>query len=313
MKKWNIKLEKNLSNKNNLNIYKNNNTFGKELNLIKNYLTEEINKCNSKKEKDIIILIDFNIYNFNGGIINEDNLSKINSFIEQSKIILNNYLSNNDRLSAFIYKDQHKMICPLINKNEIDINNFYQDLFFYRNNIYYPNETKTLTEKENSIYDINNENINTQKNYSSKESEQDSLYNIENNNSNNANNIEGLINSINYIENYLCKQRNEDEEKYIILFTDLFSIYKISDENIKKNFEMINENKEIILLFVGNENNGRDDKGEDENILENIIKNKFSEKSEIIYFENMKKIGKILMNNFEIKDEIVYPKEIYKY
>ena len=205
------------------------------------------------------------------------------------------------------------MICPLINKNEIDINNFHQDLFFYRNSIYYPNETKTLTEKENSIYDINNENINTQKNYSSKESEQDSLYNIESNNSNNANNIEGLMNSINYLENYLCKQRNEDEEKYIILFTDLFSIYKISDENIKKNFEMINENKEIILLFVGKENNGRDDKGEDEDILENIIKNKFSEKSEIIYFENMKKIGKILMNNFEIKDEIVYPNEIYKY
>ena len=205
------------------------------------------------------------------------------------------------------------MICPLINKNEIDINNFYQDLFFYRNSIYYLNETKTLTEKENWIYDINNENLNTQKNYSSKESEQDSLYNIESNNSKNANNIEDLINSFNYTENYLCKQRNEDKEKYIILFTDLFSIYKISDGNIKKNFEMINENKEIILLFVGKENNGRDDKGEDEDILENIIKNKFSEKSEIIYFENMKKIGKILMNNFEIKDEIVYPNEIYKY
>jgi len=207
------------------------------------------------------------------------------------------------------------MICPLINKNEIDINNFHHDLIFYRNSIYYPNETKTLTEKENSIYDIdiNNENINTQKNYSSKESEQDSLYNIESKNSNNANNIEGLISSINYLENYLYKQRNEDKEKYIILFTDLFSIYKINDENIKTNFEMIDENKEIILLFVGKENNGRDDKGEDEDILDNIIKNKFSEKSEIIYFENMKKIGKILMNNFEIKDEIVYPNEIYKY
>jgi len=54
--KYKNKLEKNSSNKNNINIYKNNNTFGKELNLIKNYLTEEINKCNSKKEKDIIIL-----------------------------------------------------------------------------------------------------------------------------------------------------------------------------------------------------------------------------------------------------------------
>jgi len=222
-------------------------------------------------------------------------------------------MSNNDRLSAFIYKDQHKMVCPLINKNEIDITNFYQDLFFYRNSIYYPNETEILTEKENSLYDINNENTNTQKNYSSKESEQDSLYNIESNNSNNANNIEGLITSLNYMEKYLCSKQKENKEKYIILFTDLFSIYKICDENIKKNFEMINENKEIILLFVGKENNGSEDKVEEEDILDNIIKNKFGKKSEIIYFENMKKIGKILMNNFEIKDEIVYPNEIYKY
>ena len=309
--KYKNKLEKNLSN--NINFYKNNNSFGKELKKIKNYITEEINKYNSKKEKDVIILIDFNIYNFNDGIINEDNLSKINSFIEQSKEILNNHLSNNDRLSAFIYKDQHKMICPLINKNDIDINNFYQDLLFYRNSIYYPKEAETLTEKENSLYDIDNENMNIQKNYSSKESEQDSLYNIESNNSNNTNNIKGLISSINYIEKYLCTKQNENKENYIILFTDLFSIYKISDENIKKNFEMINENKEIILLFVGKEINGEKDRYEDEDILDNIIKNKFSEKSEIIVFENMKKIGKILMNNFEIKDEIVYPNEIYKY
>jgi hypothetical protein len=34
--KYKNKLEKNSSNKNNINIYKNNNTFGKELNLIKN-------------------------------------------------------------------------------------------------------------------------------------------------------------------------------------------------------------------------------------------------------------------------------------
>ena len=311
--KYKNKLEKKLSNINNINFYKNKNTFGKELNLIKNYITEEIYKCNSKKEKDVIILIDFNIYNFNEGIIKEDNLSKINSFIDQSKIILNNYLSNNDRLSAFIYKDQHKMVCPLINKNDIDINNFYQDLLFYRNNIYYPNENETLTEKENSSYDINNENINAQKNYSSKESEQDSLYNIESNNSNNANDIKGLISSINYIEKYLCSKQNDNKEKYIILFTDLFSIYLISDKNIKENFEGIDGNKEIILLLVGKEINGKEDKNGDEKYLDNIIKNKFSEKSEIIYFENMKKIGKILMNNFEIKDEIVYPNEIYKY
>ena len=48
-----------------------------------------------------IILIDFNIYN-----INEENTSinesRIDSFIEESKVILNNYLSLNDKFGLLI-------------------------------------------------------------------------------------------------------------------------------------------------------------------------------------------------------------------
>ena len=45
---------------------------------------------------------------------------------------------------------------------------------------------------------------------------------------------------------------------------------------------------------------------------ESLILDKFGEKSEMINFENMKKIKTILCNNKVIKDEIFYPNEIYK-
>jgi hypothetical protein len=43
-----------------------------------------------------------------------------------------------------------------------------------------------------------------------------------------------------------------------------------------------------------------------------MILRKFGEKSEVINFENMKKIKTILSNNKVIKDEIIFPNEIYK-
>ena len=73
---------------------------------------------------------------------------------------------------------------------------------------------------------------------------------------------------------------------------------------------MINENDEIIFLLVGKKSNFENN---EDKILKEIISNKFNEKSEIIYYENMKKIKIILSNNIEIKDEIIYPNEIYKY
>ena len=73
---------------------------------------------------------------------------------------------------------------------------------------------------------------------------------------------------------------------------------------------MLNKNKEIVFLIVGKKNNFEDI--EDDEINQTIV-DKFNEKSEIIYYENMKKIKIILSNNIEIKDEIIYPNEIYKY
>ena len=48
-------------------------------------------------------------------------------------------------------------------------------------------------------------------------------------------------------------------------------------------------------------------------IIEELILDKFGEKSEIIFYDNMKKIKTILSNNKVIKEEIIYPNEIYKW
>ena len=109
-------------------------------------------------------------------------------------------------------------------------------------------------------------------------------------------------------------------EKYIILFTDLFNNYKISDEPIFNNFIKLDEEKKIIFLLAGknkskdfqNDKNILIDEINEEKKMIKIIYDKFDEKSEVIYFENMKKIKTILSSNNVIKDDIIYPNEIYK-
>ena len=90
------------------------------------------------------------------------------------------------------------------------------------------------------------------------------------------------------------------------------SIKKGYEEQVEKNMENLIGDKNVIFLLIGkikkqnlnNENNNIN--------LENLIVKKFGVKSEIIGFENMKKIKTILSNNTVIKDEILYPNEIYK-
>ena len=107
------------------------NTFKKELMIIKNDIMNDLEECNVKQIKDIIIIIDLN--NYNPEENNITYITKIDSFIEQTKTILDNYLSNNDRLATFIYKSEHQIICPLIEKNKIDLESFSKDLNYYKN------------------------------------------------------------------------------------------------------------------------------------------------------------------------------------
>ena len=103
-------------------------------------------------------------------------------------------------------------------------------------------------------------------------------------------------------------------EKYVILFTDSLNIQSIDDtENIEIIFNNLKEDKKVILILVGKINVEIHQKNDSSTVnLEELILSKFNEKSEVINFENMKRIKTILSSNNVIKDEIVYPNEIYK-
>ena len=297
---------------------KNDITFRGEIENIKNEILKDISECNQKQSKDIIILIDFNLYEQE---LNNNNSNKIDAFIDQTKTILNSYLSSNDRLGVFIYTKHYKIICPLMCKITIDINNFSKDLIYYKKKIF-----KEIDETEELDMDMNendllNEKIDFQSNndnFSEQRSEDDSL--DENNKKmKNIMIVSGLIKSINYTRSYLKKKEAFKNEKYIILFTDLFNYFRMSDEEIRRKFENLNRDKEVQFLLVG-KNKMRNIKNEKEKIIEEedekiiieVINEKFGERSELINFENMKKIQTILSSNNVIKDEIIFPNEIYK-
>ena len=115
-----------------------------------------------------------------------------------------------------------------------------------------------------------------------------------------------------------------ENEKYIILFTDLFNYFRISEEIILEKFQNLDRDREIHFLLVGkikmnDSKNSKNSKNESESLeednekkLHEIIIEKFGDKSELIDFENMKKIQTILASNNVIKDQIIYPNEIYK-
>ena len=282
-------------------------TFGEELKIINKIIIQDFSEFNSKQERDIIILIDFNIYS--GKEINISNKRNIiESFIEETLIIMNNYLSSSDRLGIVIYMDDYKIICPLIYINQIDAENFYNDLNYFKNKAFNQNNEKEnfdiilnkVNENNEFNLDINNDRYNSEEN-SSEALEEDEI---------NYEKIQGFVKTINYIKNYLEKKEGINNEKYIIIFSDIVNIKKNEDEQIEKIFDDLRGDKYIKLLLIG-KNKELYGKNENKNI-EELIFNKFDEKSEIIFFDNMKKIKTILSNNKVIKEEIFYPNEIYK-
>ena len=303
-------------------------TFGKELEKVKKNIIKDINEFSEKQEKDIIILIDFNLYyNTQENNYQEDNLYtktyKIDSFIEQAILILDNYLSKKDRFCAFVYSNDYQLVCPLSDVNKIDANSFFKDLIYYKNNSineedyelnvnnneFYRNSTLNISDFKDlrlSIAENNNISITLDKNSSEISEKEDK----------NNDKITGLVNSMNYINYYSKKKSGLKNEIYFILFTDILNINFIDNEEVESIFEKLDENKQFIFLFVG-KNKKMEIKSSSTNDskvkkLEEIILNKFGKDSEIIYFENMLKIKTILSNNKVIKDEIFHPNEVYK-
>ena len=295
-------------------------SFKKKMLIIKNDVINDIGECNTKQTKDLIIVIDFNIYNQDTK--SDNDVEKINLFIEQTKTILRDYLSNYDRLAVFIYKNQYQIVCPLLIKNNIDFINFSKDLLYYQKSIF--NITKD--DEESNANDITENGLD--KATLEKQLETQILSNSDSQKSyqsnskkykNNENNIiNGLINTINFCQCYLKLKEDIKNEKFIVLFTDIFNTYKINDKKISSNLKNLNGDKELTFLLVGknkekyliNNKNKNLDSYEEKNMTEKLLY-KFSKKSEVIYFENMKKIKNIISSNNVIKDEIIFPNEIF--
>ena len=312
-----FKIGKKITNRSQKGLGPNSVTFGEEIENIEDNVLINIGECNSKQEKDIIIIIDFNIYNNKL----EDNFNNktyiIDRFIEQTQIILNTYLSNNDRLCVLIYIDEYKIICPLMNVNKIDINSFSKDLIYYKNKIFKEyNVTDEFDINIDEINDINNTEFNLGENNNLNNSIEESV-DFSDEGEKYYDKIKGIVKTINYLSNYSKKKEKVNNEKYIIFFTDIINIKFTDEDKLEKNMENLVGDEDTIFLIVGKMENIilKNEKSiivDDDKKLAKKILNKFGEKSEIIAFENMKKIKTILSNNNVIKDEIIYPNEIYK-
>ena len=285
-------------------------TFNEEIETIKGDIIRDIDECNAKKEKDILILIDFNIYNKKEKYVNI-NSNIIDAFIEETKIILNDYLSINDRFGVLIYEKDYKIVCPLVHVNKIDNESFLKDLIYYKNSIF------ILDHQSEKYFDTNDIEFNLMEN-NNKNSEHspDDSFEISEKEENIFDEIKGLVKALNYIINYSIT-KDIKNDKYIILFTDVLNARQIENEQILDIIGGIRNDHNAVFLLVGKNRkiflkNSKKNLFANEQIVEDLILNKFGEKSEIIFFENIKKIKTILSNNKVIKDDVFYPNEIYK-
>ena len=290
-------------------------TFNEEIYLIKDKINNDINENNAKEAKDIIILIDFNNYKNTENNDLNINSDKIEAYITETKTILDNYISLNDRFGLFIYINKYKILCPLMNKYKIDIQSVSEDLI-YNKKVFFEENMDQFDEYDinfdsyyfgSSLFEIDEKdyNDNTGEIESSEQSRNSQIK---------INEIKGLIDTLNYLKSYYQMKEGAKTEKYIILFTDLFNADWITDDSIVNFFDKLKYNKGVILLLVGKNSKNTTNNNvnsEDKSILKLVI-DKFGDKSEIIYFENMKKIKDILSLNNIINDNIIYPNEIYK-
>ena len=259
-------------------------TFGDEIENIKNNILLDVGECDTKTQKDIIVIIDLNIYISN----DEDNLYiktyKIDSFIEQTQLILNTHLSNNDRLCVLIYTNDYKMICPLVEINKIDINSFSKDLIHYKD--MFTNEIieiEEFNEKINELKEIKNIGFNIGESNVDEFLLKDESLEFSDQDEKNYDKINILVTTINYANNYSKMKEEGKNEKYIILFTDLINLNFQEEKQIEieKNIGNIKENKDIRFLLIGkikikNLDNEQNDNIQNENNLEDLILSKFS-------------------------------------
>ena len=112
-------------------------------------------------------------------------------------------------------------------------------------------ETEGFDINENEMQNEKIEFQSNNDNYSEPRSQDDDKIDEEDKRSLNLGILSGLIKSINYSRNYLKMKESVKNEKYLILFTDLFNYFRISEEEIERKFENMQRDKELHFLLVG--------------------------------------------------------------
>ena len=275
--------------------------------IIKN-IEHDKNECNEKQLKDIIILID----------CNSSNKLIIDSFIDVTKTILKNYLTNNDRLGVFLLINENRIVCPMMCKCEIDILNFSKDLDTYSDKLFRKDRFDSSLGRE--IIRDRLEADESDK-YTGSQDSFSSEYGDNNDNNSYGLEIEDIIKSLNYCINYLKMKEINTNEKFFIYFNK--NVKRIMDylsntrdksmiensyaEYNKKKVD-IHRDKKIHFLLVGKV----DSEKNEPDAYKKILLQYFGSKSEIIPFDNMKKIKSILSSNSIINDNVIFPNEVYK-
>ena len=130
--------------------------------------------------------------------------------------------------------------------NKIDFNSFYEDLNNAKNIIY--EEKKKIIERKKSLIELEDDFLNFELNSNMRESSNEDSSGENNIEENNDNKLKGLIEAINYINNYSRIKEGIKNEKYFILFTDIFNI-NLEFVKIRKYFNNLKEDKNIIIFF----------------------------------------------------------------
>ena len=219
-------------------------------------------------------------------------------------------MTNKDGLGVFLLKNYQRTICPLASKQEIDIINFPKDLYITIENLFIKEKIEL-----SSFNEIIQEKNDVDQIYSEKNSEEESFSVkgfISDQGFINDKGIsaEDTIKSINYCLTYLKMKEISTNEKFFIYFNsnmktlmDFLSKGKVREAK-KKN--KLRKEPKINFLLVG-----KFDKI-NEKLYNDILGEYFGSKSEVIPFDNMKKLKSILSSNNIINDNITFPSEVYK-
>ena len=221
-------------------------------------------------------------------------------------------------LESFFLVNEYRLICPMMRKEEIDISNFSEDLDISSEKIF----TKERNEFS-SFEDIQEKIKGERLDYieESKRSFSDSTLNENVESISKLNiKIEENIKSINYCLNYLKMKEISTNEKFFIYFSSNIKEFmaflidmgnndclnNLSYESNQKNKVYLQNDRNINFLLVGKF------KQENEEEYQSFLIDYFGDKSEVIPFDNMKKIKSILSSNNIINDNITFPNEVYK-